>query len=307
MKCTLISVLALSCLSCVEGGLTEQEARAHAAPSTAGSSSGGAASAPAIRICDGSAGLRFVVATSPEYGGWPPSLPIQNGHDFLMVDGNCNYYVWDTGYGEGDGRHSPVRRGSLTPAEETELVRVSDYASWKDWDGQAFSGLGGPTHAGTTVFWNGAARFTCSWCENSSPVADATRRHTHALGGTLYARGEDLIGPMRFFVTEQFLGSANRTEIDWPFTDSLPLAALAAPDPGSVVWFPSHLITEASQLAELRSLRPVLASGQAGPLTLAKHPTPGFAYAFTFRDVLPFENDRGFIEALFPGAARDLQ
>lgn len=110
-----------------------------------------------------------------------------------------------------------------------------------------------------------------------------------------------MIGPMRLRVTQVertvLLGT-----IDWPLPDTLPLSKLSAPlgiDQG--YWGPAQSVTNVEDLKVLRALRPMLIAPNSPAIVYAKHEKPGMAYMFSYRDVVPFENERGFIPILYNG------
>ncbi len=265
------------------------------------SGGGGSANTSTARICDGSSGLRFAWSVAPWSRG---GVFEENGLAFLFISGECEFYAWSSaGETSPYSYFSPVRQGKLSATEEQELITTSHYGSWDAWYGRHFeSDPFELPHSSGYVLSDGTGRLGCSGgCSQSNPEVWSTILLINGRLDGLYARGTDLMGPMRLRVTQ--VEAAVRPDfIDWPLPDTLPLSKLSPPlgiDQGD--WGPAQSVTNVEDLKVLRALRPMLMPPNNPPIEYAKHEKPGMAYMFSYRDVVPFENERGFIPVLYNG------
>ena len=131
-------------------------------------------------VCDGSDGIRLALQVVPVmgYDGADQQFGHVNGSTFIVVDGQCDYWVKDGGYHArihelrplaGMSQLTRVRTGTLDRAAFTRLARDLSLGAWQDLGGARGSnprdGVSAEGSVHTNLFFDGAAS-TCSQCES---------------------------------------------------------------------------------------------------------------------------------------------
>lgn len=241
---------------------------------------------PAGPICDGSEGLRLGIHVSPSRAySSGQGVAYELGDGYLYVTGTCEYYVWQSDDG---GIWSPARTGKLTQGEAAELERDVSYASWPSWAGRNLT-ANGAFDASAFIFANGQSSFTCTNNCAQEPNAAGIQAAYADWRASLYARGEDLAGPIRLraFREEEALAE-ELAWVTWPV--ETPISAIAqSTNLSGDLSGPTDVYEDANAEA-FRALRAALTRGPE-PDARAWVQEDGTSYFFAFRDVLPIEED----------------
>jgi len=244
---------------------------------TAGASGGSAADSPIL--CDGKDALRFAVQSGGGNVSGIPSLVLETGFSFLLIDGRCRYYAMTAPDQE-------IRTGTLTATDAQNLS--VDFLLGR-WQGLEHSGFGCPD-AGTQSFAFGhdRAESSCTTTPLTTALEDWLAR--------LYDAGSPVSADVRYGV----IGASDQA---WPQNN--PQSALAYPfeDPAPIVTEPfSKMKPQLASGADATTLRELRASYQSGPKPV---PAPSYSipvkveatgaepmyYDLVIRDTVPFETD----------------
>ena len=245
----------------------------------AASVAGGAGTVDSPALCNGSDSLRFAVQSGGGNLSGIPSLVIETGFEFLLIDGQCRYYAMTAPDHE-------IRTGTLVAADAQSL---SDDFLLGHWQGLEHSGFGCPD-AGTQSFAFGRDR-----AESSC----ATTPLTTALGSwldRLYDAGSPVTGVVRYGVIEasdQAWPNNNlQSALVYPFKDPAPIATPPFVD----------MKPQLASGADATTLRELRATYQDGPMPV---PAPSYSipvkvesvesepkyYDLVIRDTVPFETN----------------
>lgn len=227
------------------------------------------------RLCDGSTDVRLAATTFDYFLGSP--LRSQNGMSFLYVEGSCQFFV------QTEGEFAPTRSGTLDAADEAFVSEVLGYADWSSFAGSYVSGVQDASVLTLRREGADAVRVTCDGCSlaPSTPAALAElQRRLPSLLGTLWARGSDLSGSVRFVVLAD---GASGGGASWPLPE-FDLSELATKG-----WLPPGTVTDTpAQATALRALRAYAVGSQLHVYDLS-----GAQYRVVLRDVLPIEDSLG--------------
>jgi len=230
-------------------------------------------------LCNGSDSLRFAVQSGGGNVSGIPTLALETGFEFLLIDGHCRYYAMTAPDQE-------IRTGVLTAADAKSLS--GDFLLGH-WQGLEHSGFGCPD-AGTQTFAFGRDRAESS-C-TTTPLTSALTLWFERL----YDAGSPVSGEVRYGVVEP----SNEA---WP--ESNPQLALAYPfkDPAPIATEPfvemKPQIASGADAATLRALWTTYQSGtQPVPAPLYSIPVkvegagdaPSY-YDLVLRDTVPFETN----------------
>jgi hypothetical protein len=243
---------------------------------------GDAMPAAAVRLCDGTSGLRLRM--SIEGGGQSspgPAMLAEHGFQFLMVDGSCHAWVLD---------RTNNATGELVLDAEQERALTAKLRL-DQWSTLGVPAGGGCPDAPTAVFiLVDQRRLSGPTCGVTSGTAwaelvDAFR----AVVTTLRTAATPLRGDVRYLVTEQTAGSAGdaRQPVPWPL--AVPIENVAVNDIGPYAPGTSVRAT-GEDAAALRAIRTI--GGGSAP-SFDYTPTVAatrLRYRLYIRDALPFEN-----------------
>jgi len=254
-------------------------ASASVAGGGAGGSAGVAGAPPVVSpvLCNGRDALRFAAMIGGGNLTGIPSIVIETGFQYLLIDGHCRYYAM-TAPGE------EVRSGVLTAADAKTLSDDFLLGNWQALD----PGPGCPD-AGIDVFAFGRERShsSCTTTPLTSAFAVWLER--------LYDSGSPVSGEVRY-------GVVIPSHEQWP---EHPEAALTYPfkDPAPIATEPfvamQPQMASGAEAATLRALRAtyqsgpkaVLAPQYAVPVKVESADAAPTYYNLVMRDTVPFETN----------------
>lgn len=234
-----------------------------------------------IALCDGSDGLRFVATSEGGNAEDVPRVAREVGWRFLVIDGNCQYWVMERPDAE-------LRTGTLNASDAESFSLELGLGSWPE-QGQV---QGCPDATVTR------ARFgdqVSAWsCGETTTVTEPY----YAWFDTLYESGTAVDGPVRFSLSETDTSgwvTGGTVDIALPWTLSLDPAAVtvARTEEGTA----EPLVATDSEAAALRTLRRQNSSQTAPlapwlriPIRDDRSGVPQY-FNLAMRDVVPFETD----------------
>lgn len=250
-------------------------------------------------VCDGSTGLRFahqVIGGGQVQLGNAPV--VQNGHFFVFVTGACDFFVYGR-YGGLGTPMVPVRSGRLTEDQVADLERISAVSTWC-----THESIVGRFDGPDVVFWSRQAKVvlrSTPFAKDSSDAAGliGLSKSIQNWAANLYREGQDLDGPIRLVAIQYPLGpaeSSTKARIPWPLALSIDAVASDHNGPPLEV---AVLVEKDTGLRVLREARAKATDptfqetkGISNDLLVDKNP---YTYRIHFRDVLPFEDETGFV------------
>ncbi|TXD37911.1 hypothetical protein FRC96_08090 [Lujinxingia vulgaris] len=247
-------------------------------------------------ICDGSSDLRLVYRSIGS--GLLSSegrLMSEHGHDFLMIDGECNYWSY-----EASGYMAPVVSGSLTAEQAAAISADLSVGDWDDYDDGHYQ-QPEHTHASRSSFWSPDSSFSCSGdCTRRFGNQDATeiRENARHWMQELNENGESNPQAFRLIVIE----AIRDFHIDVPpapagFDPQLYLFGedeYARYCEGDSRYVTGEAVVELARLRE-DFMNGVYGSGFPG---MALEGEDGKIFEVFLRDALPQEGEDGLIRAL---------
>jgi hypothetical protein len=232
-------------------------------------------------LCNGSDSLRFAAQSSGGNVTGIPTLVLETGFEFLLIDGGCRYYAMTEANRE-------IRTGVLTAADAKSLSNDFLLGHWQE---LVDVGLGCPD-AGSEVFAYGQerARSSCT----STPL---TRAFTLWLE-RLYDAGSKVGGEVRYGVLESsnfsWPQSSPQLALPYPFKDPAPIAT----DPFLEMNVQLASGADAATLRELRAAyhsgtKPVPDPSYSIPVKVegANASNAPTYYSLVMRDTVPFETN----------------
>lgn len=255
------------------------------------------------RLCDGSSGVRFAFQLMPGLGnrGEGVTLLVQNGHNYLFVDGQCRYWVYGTSTMLNSWQES--RTGTLDESDEAALAAAVSFSHWTS--AQGFY----PNCDGAfMVFWgDSVVRVLAQGC-GSAPSGAYTeiRGEAKAAGewiDMLWSRGKAVDGPVRLRVVRQPPDATDLYVVQtaaWPLAVSVESLAIELIDDLALgIDDPGYMLNDGDKIAILRGYRDSLLAGQYFKHDWASAWIPieskGKSFHLYFRDVLPIEDPNGLI------------
>jgi hypothetical protein len=245
-------------------------------------------------LCDGRPGSQLWFLSG--LGGWSPQgvdlLARQHGDGYFVIDGSCNYWVSSAA-----GVLATGWTGHLDDAQRDAIERDLHYQSLAAMGDQWCEAF---PDGGFSLVGDDAAQVRCG-----GPYLPGTPSEVaamfDAIGSTmetLRSAGVPQTGPIRLYLTHVRPESQiDRAPVDWPL--AIDPESLTVEDPGLDVPeepFPSPSLID--DLDDAAALRAAKAADQAGAQyaqsTLMRGPD-GTLYWMNARDVLPFEDERGFL------------
>jgi hypothetical protein len=242
--------------------------------------------AAAVKLCDGSAGVRLVYVS---HGGGPLwqtfAFSGAYGHAFFAIDGACNYWA-------GGGYLLGIRTGILPQARADAIARDlhhGDLARLKVFTGRACP------DAGTNTISDGTHHMRCT-CDCTDQTPAEYREAFAKVEGIrmeLFAGGSQAPLPIRIIAIEPdgTAGSASTWPLSWS-----PAEVLVAQD--NLTPTAGRLVTDTGDLVKLRALR-------------ASLPNPESRFAIKVRDagnrelaVLPRDEAPAAVSAAIQSATR---
>lgn len=270
-------------------------------------------------ICDGSDDLRFALVSPVRTAENFQGVALELGSNYILVSGKCEYAMWL----QGEPRYenlgpatiwTPTRVGVLSSETAAELADAFFYEQWGEHAGREY-GRDPLSPTPSLVLYDGEARVTCASCKAApEPLASiAWEATTHASWiRRLHADGQDATGPLRLRVFENETAGtptdnpeSEELWVEWPL-DAPPESYATDELLPWEIYGPAHVINDPSQTEALRGLRPsLLDEDHAPPKSAATRSTDGRRFDFAFRDVVPFEDERGRIPELELGLGLD--
>jgi hypothetical protein len=257
---------------------------------------GGPPTTSALRICDGGAGVRLAARVG---GGGPVGLGrymrSENGFEFLLVTGTCEAWVLPD-----DAQ--PLRHLTLTPAQESALVKDLRVARWSALAMLTSSG-GGCSDGSTLTYRFDGARYDASGCglDPTDERALVNRAFDVKLQ-ELAAAGTPADGGARYLVIEGDSTAADfyyKNPVSWPLVGAP--STLAVPR-GQLFAQPTtgrSLLASGDEARRLRALRDDLLAGRIGNVMYEDYipivTVDGAYYELYVRDASPFEGADGLI------------
>lgn len=250
------------------------------------------------KVCDGSSSIRLAVQAMP--GRVDPdgsAVQVENGRQFLFVDGGCRYWV------QTHLSSTAVHTGVLDANQEEALTRGLRYRSW-EWLKGNWQGEQSYKDWGAIYFWDASHTVAChDGCQ--MPTTPVGFRDVLAywdeknVVDTLWKAGTPVQGGgVRFLMVAAT--TSTPTPLDWPLEQPaedflVPVDEVFSLRPGD-----SRLVDKPDEVQKLRDLR---AAYQARPdlvnYTAGKLPIRGVGkppvYGLLMRDTLPFEDERGLV------------
>jgi hypothetical protein len=258
---------------------------------------GGSPTTSALRICDGSAGVRLAARVG---GGGPVGLGrymrSENGFEFLLVTGTCEAWVLPD-----DAQ--PLRHLMLTPAQETALVTDLRVARWSALAMRTPPG-GGCSDAGSLT-----CRFDQVHYESPGCGVDPTDEFALVDGAfeaklqELAAAGAPADGDARYLVIEGEGSPAADVYYKNPVTWPLGVAPSTVAVPQDQIFAQPttgrSLRASGDDARTLRALRADFLAGRIGNVMYEDYipilTADGAYYELYVRDASPFEGADGLI------------
>ena len=259
--------------------------------------------APA-RICEGS-GVRLAWQ-NVETGlvSMAQKLMGQNGSQYLFVDANCRYWVYDNFPEEAQTDIAgcyPVRTGVLSEEEESRLTEEMGYLEWTRRT-EVDSGADAPTYH----VWRPGCGMTLSHNLFAPPLGDTELKGwievARSWMETLYESGADVEGPLRLRAVANHPErvTSNPPVLETTMLDVSSMAISWDDEAWVSVNDPGILITDPDVVELLRAERPRVAAGEyRDPTNPDSAVLPvrweGELYYVFYRDTIPLEDGNGLI------------
>ncbi|RAL20084.1 hypothetical protein DL240_18820 [Lujinxingia litoralis] len=219
----------------------------------------------------------------------------EHGYDFLMIDGECNYWSYET-----SGYMAPVVSGSLTEEQAAAISADLSVNDWVNYDDDFYQ-QPEYAHASVHVFWSPDSSFSCSAdCTRWFGNQDATeiRENARQWLQELNESGESNPQAFRIMVIE----APHELHFDAPPVPvgfDLQSYVFSEEEYGRYCEGDSHYVTGevAVELARLREdfINGMYGSGRFG---IAMEDEDGKVYEVYLRDALPQEDENGLIRVL---------
>lgn len=250
-------------------------------------------------LCDGSEGPRF----QAQYGGSGQVLPgsqvlSENGHDFLVIDGQCHFWVQQEAFGD-------VRTGTLGDAEAARLVGDLRLEEWQGIAGRYQNSLcDGPWGLYRFDSYRVSVLPTCNGADSTKRV-EWVRQAVRSAIESLHAAGTPAEGPVRYVLVsdpgEEFPpgSEAYRNAPLWPLETaaaSLAISPMAANEYSAG----QSRLSSGMDATRLRAIAVSYRGGEIGRTYYGFIPIKdgeGRSYRFFVRDAIPLENDQGLWRA----------
>jgi hypothetical protein len=249
-------------------------------------------------LCDGSDDLRLFVFMS---GGGPTEparqVLIENGFNFILVDGHCRFWVKPD-----ESIFETVRTGVLDAETLAEFVADFRYDRWPDLNRVGAYGTSLPD-GGSVIFVDPETSITCQTvCSGPStpPDVEAMRLANNAWNARLWSIGEAVTGDVRISVIESNRDPASLpplwTPPLWPLSTPIASVVVSEADIPALRFGDGVLMTGADAEALRAMRRHFLDSGaRRTGIGMLVHDDAGQLYEVNVRDTTPFEDERGLV------------
>lgn len=256
-----------------------------------------------ITLCDESEGLKLAYRVQSQIDRIPPGeqVMVENGHEFLLVDGQCRYWVFPSeDDGTSDSIWSDVVTGQLAGAQEERLKEDIAFVQWQRWNGQLFAR---PDSNDTTrsTFWTPEATFQCEGgCgdESRQEIRSNLRRWIRDLA----QEGKKVEGPLRLqaIVMPDDILRQDRPHPIQAVPSGLAFQDYAISGQEAVhTCFGQGVKIAGEATSTLRQYRQAYRSGVHGDFWYRYLPLEdedGTVYMVYLRDTVPHENADGLVE-----------
>jgi len=244
-------------------------------------------------LCDGREGLQVALTASNGCAFAPGGecLAARHGARYLLIDGQCNYWVSNP---ESTARTG--RNGTIGPALRALLERDLLYQSWPGLGGNHCVAVG---DASVLKLGDETATLSCPdvtepYYDDVPPEFPAAFAGADAVAAALWDAGTDETGPVRIYVVRPYRPDEIATPpVPWPLASDP--TAIAVDETDFVHALPpSTIVDDLADAATLRAL-----DADFNPRRrYARDPIPveapdGMRYKLYVRDVLPFDDASG--------------